>query len=548
MRLPVALAAALLTAATFSTIQAQPAHAAPGTPAAPAVVFTEDFENNQGATPILLPQYTNTAGQSYTADPAWLSNCNGVVISLLHPTATPPNHLCDTAWSRVRPMAGDLAQFAGTNPATNHAIGAYTQGDPGPNKVQFETTQPIPLSATNRFLTFSVDTGEQNCFALHALLGFYLLDGATEIPTFTTPIETCAHPSAVINGTYVGTFTSDKPVLFSGSGVGIRLRNFQPSGNGNDAVFDNIRILDVTPQLDQTFSASPVEINSPATLTYTITNTTDLAVKENWSFFGALPAGVTASGASTTDCAAATATANPGATAVSVEGTLATGQTSCTVTVPVTATRAGTYTTCAADITQHVGVNLPGCTSITFTPPALKFDAHAHGGKISGPLVTVSPLAPSDLTCTVTPGSDADTLATANLGGIGNLGVITTSATGTVDGDGLRTSTAKAKTAGVSLLGGLVTADSLEAVASATDDSAGVVTATGSTTVANLRVAGTTILNPTVNQTITIPLVATVVVNERVPHPGGITVNALHVKLLTGTDLVVSHARTTLGC
>src|SRR5689334_15255273 len=147
MRLPVALAAALLTAATFSTIQAQPAHAAPGTPAAPAVVFTEDFENNQGATPILLPQYTNTAGQSYTADPAWLSNCNGVVISLLHPTATPPNHLCDTAWSRVRPMAGDLAQFAGTNPATNHAIGAYTQGDPGPNKVQFETTQPIPLPA-----------------------------------------------------------------------------------------------------------------------------------------------------------------------------------------------------------------------------------------------------------------------------------------------------------------------------------------------------------------------------------------------------------------
>ncbi|HWO58596.1 MAG TPA: choice-of-anchor P family protein, partial [Umezawaea sp.] len=107
---------------------------------------------------------------------------------------------------------------------------------------------------------------------------------------------------------------------------------------------------------------------------------------------------------------------------------------------------------------------------------------------------------------------------------------------------------ASARTAGISLLGGLVTADSVEAKATATDDSAGVVTATGSTTVGNLRVAGVTIVNPTVNQTIVIPLAATVIVNERVPHPGGITVNALHVKLLTGTDIVISHARTTLGC
>jgi hypothetical protein len=231
-----------------------------------------------------------------------------------------------------------------------------------------------------------------------------------------------------------------------------------------------------------------------------------------------------------------------------VEATLATGQASCTVSVPVTAARAGTYTTCAADITQHAGLNLPGCTSLTFTPPAYKFDAHAHGGKVSGPLITVSPLAPSDLTCTVTPGADDDVLATASLGPLGSLGVITTNASGTVDGDGLRTSSAGAKTAGLSLLGGLITADAVEATAKATDDSAGTVTATGKTTVANLRVAGITVANPTVNQTITVPLVATVIVNERVPHPGGITVNALHVKLLTGTDLVISHARVTLGC
>ncbi|MCS7479988.1 choice-of-anchor P family protein [Umezawaea endophytica] len=539
--------AALLVAAGLTTVPST-AQAVPGTPQAPVVVFTEDFENGQGAVPVLLPQYVNALGQGYTADPAWLANCNGVVVSLQQPTSTPPDHLCDTAWGRVRPMAGDLAQWAGTDPATNHAIGAYTQGDPGPNKVQFETTQPIPLQATNRFLAFSVDAGEQNCFAEHALLAFSLLDGTTEVPAFTTPIEACVDYAQYVNGTAVGTFTSDKPILFSGDDVGIRLRNLQGSGNGNDAVFDNIRVLDVTPQLDQTFSPAQAEINTPASLTYTITNTTELAVKEGWSFFGTFPGGVTATAAPTTTCADAIATAAPGATAVSVEGTLAAGQTSCTVTVPVTATRAGTYTACAANVTQHAGLNLPGCTSITFTPPPYRFDAHAHGGAVSGPLVTVPPLAPSDLTCTATPGSDGEVLATANLGALGSLGVITTDASGTVDGDGLRTSSARAKTAGISLLGGLVTADAVEAKASATDDLAGVVTATGSTTVANLRVAGVTIANPTVNQTVTIPFVATVVVNERVPHPGGITVNALHVTLLTGTDVVISHARVTLGC
>jgi hypothetical protein len=133
--------------------------------------------------------------------------------------------------------------------------------------------------------------------------------------------------------------------------------NLQGSGCGNDAAIDNIRVLDVTPRLDQAFGPSPVEINTPATLTYTITNTAELAVKTGWSFSGTLPNGLTATATPTTDCVDATATAGPGATG------------------------------------QHAGLNLPGCTSITFTPPALRFDAHAHahGGKVSGPLLAVPP-------------------------------------------------------------------------------------------------------------------------------------------------------------
>ncbi len=324
--------------------------------------------------------------------------------------------------------------------------------------------------------------------------------------------------------------------------------SLQGSGTGNDAAVDNIRVLDVTPRLDVSFSPASAEVNTPATLTYTVTNTTELAVKAGWSFFGVLPNGLRTTAPPTTDCADATTTAAPGATAVSVEATLATGQTSCHVSVPVTATRAGTYTTCAADITQAVGLNPPGCASVTFVPPVLKFDAHAHGGKLTSPLVSVGPLAPADLDCTATAGADDDQLASASLPGVGSLGVVTTSASGAVAPGGLRTTTASARTAGLNLLGGLVTADEVRATATATDDAAGVVTATGTTNLTNLRVAGVPVLNPAVNQTIVIPLVASVVVDERVPSPGGVLVNAVHVKLLTGTDLVVSQARVELGC
>ncbi|MFD7659366.1 choice-of-anchor P family protein [Actinosynnema sp. NPDC059797] len=355
--------------------------------------------------------------------------------------------------------------------------------------MQLRTEQPVPLPAPDRFLTFSVDAAEQNCSANHALFEFHLLDGATAIPTSTTPIEPCANPSTVVNGTAVGTYTSDRPVLFGGSSVGVRLLNAQGSGTGNDAAFDNVRVLDVTPQLDVGYSPSPVEV-----------------------------------------------------------GQTATGQVSCTITVTVTAAHAGTYTTCATDVTARVGLDAPGCASVRFTAPELVFDAHAHGGELTAPLVGVGPLAPSDLACTTQPGLDQDQLLGAGLPGIGSLGVIDTEARGVVDGDGERTATARARTAQVSLLGGLITADEVRAKATADEDGTGAVTTTGDVELVNLRVNGAPVVTPAVGLTITIPLVATVVVNEQRPLAGGagIAANAPHVRLLSGVDLVVGHARVTL--
>lgn len=164
-------------------------------------------------------------------------------------------------------MAAALGFHAGSPaPETNHAVTARTEGDPGPNHVQFETVTPIPLPTSDRFLTFSVDAAETNCHANHALFEFYLVDGAAEHATFTRPIEPCVDPAgSVVSipglGTFVlGTFAADRAVLFSGSAVGIRMRNAQGSGAGNDAAFDNIRVLDATPQLDKAFSPAVLDV------------------------------------------------------------------------------------------------------------------------------------------------------------------------------------------------------------------------------------------------------------------------------------------------
>ncbi|GII86034.1 hypothetical protein Ssi03_40240 [Sphaerisporangium siamense] len=548
---PAGFAALVLSATTIVVLQAHsPAQAgALAAPKAPRVVFAESFENGQGGTPTLVTGYTGTAPvtQTYTADPAFLANCNGWIVSRQAPDAVPPATGCGGWWGSVKQLAGTLGKWAGGDPQTNHAVTAYTHADPGAGKTQIQAAKPVPIGAPDRFLTFSVDVAEVNCYANHAKLGFYLLDGGKAVPTFTTPIEPCVDASTVIDGIAVGTYTSDGPVLFGGSTVGLRLVNFQGSGYGNDHAYDNVRVLDVTPQLDVDYSPASAEVGKPVTLTFTITNTSELAVKKGWSFTERLPAGLAPTGATpATTCADATVT--PSAGQVKVTGTLPKGTASCTAKVEVTAARAGTYETCADDLAAHAGVLLPACARVRFVPPVLVFDAHAYGVKASTPPVGIPPLAPSDLSCATKPGEDRNTLAGAPVPGLGSLAVLTTRASGVVDAAGLRTATASATTARLDLLRGVITADEIVATAKAADDDTGKVTAAGGVRLTNLRINGRQVVDPEVNLTVDIPQVAKVVVNEQVPGPGGrgVTVNAIHVRTLAGVEVIVSHARASL--
>jgi uncharacterized repeat protein (TIGR01451 family) len=373
--------------ALTATASATPGH--PGEPQPPKVVYAEDFEHGMSRTPVLLTNYIGAPPLEarYTADKRFLENCDGNIVEFESNERQKATDCEEVAFNRVRQMAwvlGKLRHIA--NPKVNHAVSAYTDGGKvlPANAVQFETVKPIPLMTNNRFITFSVDAAETNCKHNHAELEFYLLNGSSEIPTFTSPIDPCSDRNAEVIeppelGTKpaepfkAGTFAGNSATLFSGSELGIRMRNAQTSENGNDAAFDNIEVLDATPQLDKAFSPTVLSVGETSELTYTITNTSELAAKNGWSFSDTLPTGLvvaTPAQASSTCASPTTVTAVAGGDSIAVSGSLAAGMAYCTVTIDVTSHTEGKYVNGPDNITTYTGIEPPDEATVTFSANA----------------------------------------------------------------------------------------------------------------------------------------------------------------------------------
>jgi uncharacterized repeat protein (TIGR01451 family) len=362
------------------------AHAAPGVPQPPTTVYSEDFQNGSG--PTELESYASTSGASYTADSYWLNQrrCNGFILSNgdAYPGATYCNS-SSTFWGVVRTQAYVLGLLnTPQNPTTNRAVSSYSTGAADnasntaadgaiPTLIEFGTAGQVTLpSASGRFVTFSVDAVGTNC-GTPPLLRFYVRNAAgVETAVSSSAIDPCNDPrkqTIVISGRSYsyGSFPANSSVLLTGSSLGVVMRNERNTTSGNDGAFDNIRILDVTPTLDKSFSPSTLEVGQSSTLTFTITNTSDLAAKNGWSFTDALPAGLVMSTptAASSTCSAASVTAAPGGTSVAATGNLNSGQASCTVSVNVTSPRIGTYTNGPGNVSR-VGLNPPGSSSVSF--------------------------------------------------------------------------------------------------------------------------------------------------------------------------------------
>ncbi|NUT18685.1 MAG: DUF11 domain-containing protein [Hamadaea sp.] len=357
----------------------------PGVPQDPIVMYAEDFEHDPADTPIRLTAYTGAAplSQTYTADAGWLKGCNGWVLddSSTSDAYKPGIADCGNStkfWNQIRDLADVLGEFNGSADSNaNHAVAAFTWTAPAAGSVEFETDKPIPLTASNRFLTFSVNSVAVNCSVSAPKLSFSLLNGSAATSVTAKPVNPCTDPDAKsYTSDVAGTAKAvrgyaDKPLLFTGNEVGIRMTNGNGSGTGNDAAFDDIELVDVTPQIDKAFSPAAVASGGTTTLTFTITNTSDLLAKPGWSFTDALPAGMTVAAPLTTSttCANGKVTATAGGASVGLAGDLKEDQASCTLSVGVTAPK-GTYRNCAANTSELVGVNPPDCATVLFDDPS----------------------------------------------------------------------------------------------------------------------------------------------------------------------------------
>lgn len=383
-------------AAVTSSAPAQAAPGTPGTPQSASVVYAEDFQNVPGPDPILrLPQYTGASGQKYTANTAWLTNCNGWIVSANQSTtaaaqgtdctpagATPAQGL--GWWNVNQQLAQALGVYNGQSVAdarSNYANSDFTGADPGAGKVEFQTASNVPFTASNRFIAFSVDVAAVFCSFSAPLLQFQLLNSAGVASNVGSQVDGCTNGTSVTvpslgsqgPGTVnVKTVRSNAAVLFSGSSVGVRMLNNNGSGSGNDHAIDNVKILDVTPQLDKAFSPTNIQVGQTSTLTFTVTNTSELAAKNGWSFTDNLPNGLTLASptAAATTCPAGAVTAAAGGTSIAVTGNLSSGMPSCTITVNVTAASQGTYTNGPANVTE-TGLNPPGDTTLTVAGPVV---------------------------------------------------------------------------------------------------------------------------------------------------------------------------------
>ncbi|TLM83221.1 hypothetical protein [Pseudarthrobacter sp. NamE5] len=392
-----------MTAAATSRFEtfAEVSIAAAGVAEAPRQVWTEAFEQGLTNTASGLSAYS---GGRYTASTGWRNgtSCTGVLVNYAAPYPNPA--FCPTqqvggvgqsslAAREVRRMADVLGQVSAgvtgstsaTSPAngstsgtqTNHALVSLPYATVAGGTTVLQSTGGAGVSAPDsRYYMLGMNAVGAQCGTNNASLSLNLVSGAATLLTgFSSPVVPCARTgnvfytspalptlgtvSGVVDPAWsasvrAGTFNGSNAALLTPAQISaaqVQVVNTM-TGTGSGFGVDNIRVLDVTPALDVAFDPAAATATVPTTLTYTVTNTTDLLAKTDWGFSAVLPRGLVVapnpSVAGTCTNAAGTAfgvTAAAGSDNISaVGGDLAAGTNSCTITVAVVAESAGTYT------------------------------------------------------------------------------------------------------------------------------------------------------------------------------------------------------------
>ena len=201
-RLAVAASLVVALAVPLTSVGAGRAAAEPGSPGVPSdpvEVYTENFENVTSTT---QSQYLNTyvgaspLAMTYTAHPSWISGpaCNGVIASYNNVAGGTCSASIFNGYAR--PLAKGLGDTFGGG-ANNHILTDVTvSGFPAPSTpaATLETTKPIPLSVSNRFIAFSLNVDGTNCNVATPRLRFFLLNGGQAVTLNDVAINPCTLP------------------------------------------------------------------------------------------------------------------------------------------------------------------------------------------------------------------------------------------------------------------------------------------------------------------------------------------------------------------
>ncbi|MFK0008076.1 LPXTG cell wall anchor domain-containing protein [Paenarthrobacter sp. NPDC090520] len=374
---------------------------AAGVADAPRQVWTESFESGLTNNASGLSSYS---ASKYTGSSGWLNgtSCTGVLVNYLSPypnasfcptqpylavgqsslAARDARRMADVLGQVAAGVTGSTSASAPTNGSTsstqvNHALVALPYATVAGGTTVLQSAAGTGVSPTDsRYYALGMNAVGAQCGTNNASLSLNLVSGATTLlGGFTSPVVPCtstgnvyytstalptlgtisgivdpAWSASVRAGSYSGTNTALlTPAQISTARVQIVNT---VTGTGSGFGVDNVRILDVSPALDTSFDAAGATATVPTTLTYTVTNTSDLLAKSDWGFSTALPTGlvvaptpaVAGTCTNVTGTAFAVTAAAGSGTISAVGGDLAAGATSCTITVDVVAATAGTYT------------------------------------------------------------------------------------------------------------------------------------------------------------------------------------------------------------
>ncbi|MDT3316448.1 LPXTG cell wall anchor domain-containing protein [Microbacterium sp. KSW4-11] len=399
---------------------------AAGIPEAPRQVWIEPFE--QGLTTTAPSALTAYASSRYGASTGWATgtSCTGVLVNFTAPypnssfcptqpylvagqsslAARETRRIADALGQVAAGVSGGTAANAPVNGSTagssgsqaNHALIGYPYTTVTGGTTVAQSTAGIGVTAPgSRFYALRFDAAGAQCGTNNAALSMSLFTGATSllagfpsaaVPCAATGSVFYASPTqatlpnlggivdpAISASARAATFTGTGTALLTPAqiaGAQVRVTN-TTTGAGSAFGIDNLRVLDVSPALDAAFSPSPAVATTPTTLTYTVTNTADLLAKTDWNFTATLPTGLVVAPApsvagtctNTAGTAFAVAAAAGSGSIAVTGGDLASGSTSCTVTVNVVAASAGTYS--SGTVTSN-GLIVSPATTVTVQP------------------------------------------------------------------------------------------------------------------------------------------------------------------------------------